>query len=162
MAVKIGSPGATTITFACVESSHPLAYCPPGSRVVCADYLAHLLRRCTRLLNVLPSRQHSAICHLLSHEDRLLTGLRKPSVASDGGSFCTAFGSYFVLLVSCLPAGQTSRMWRFRQGSSLTWLSIRIRLQGRKPGESNKLFDLFYRHTTDIRPIRGINENYIV
>ena len=32
-----------------------------------------------------------------------------------------------------------------RQGSSLTWLSIRIRLQGRKPGESNKLFDLFYR-----------------
>ena len=34
-------------------------------------------------------------------------------------------------------------MWRVRQGSSLTWLSIRIRLQGRKPEESNKLFDLF-------------------
>ena len=33
-----------------------------------------------------------------------------------------------------------------RQGSSLTWLSIRIRLHGRKPRESNKLFDLFYRH----------------
>ena len=32
-----------------------------------------------------------------------------------------------------------------RQGSSLTWLSMRIRLQGRKPRESNKLFDLFYR-----------------
>ena len=33
----------------------------------------------------------------------------------------------------------------FRQASSLTWLSIRIGLQGRKPRESNKLFDLFYR-----------------
>ena len=41
--------------------THPLAYCPPGSRVVCADYLAHLLRRCTRLLMVLPSRQQSAM-----------------------------------------------------------------------------------------------------
>ena len=35
-----------------------------------------------------------------------------------------------------------------RQGSSLTWLSIRIRLQGHKPRESNKLFDLFYRRRT--------------
>ena len=41
------------------KRTHPLAYCPPGSRVVCADYLAHLLRRCTRLLKVLPSRQRS-------------------------------------------------------------------------------------------------------
>ena len=30
-----------------------------------------------------------------------------------------------------------------RQGSLLSWLSIRIGLQGRKPGESNKLFDPF-------------------
>ena len=44
--------------------------------------------------------------------------------------------------------GQTRRVWRVRQGSSLTWLSIRIRLQGRKPGESNKLFDLYYLHRT--------------
>ena len=29
------------------------------------------------------------------------------------------------------------------QGSSLSWLSIRIGLQGHKPRESNKLFDLF-------------------
>ena len=35
-----------------------------------------------------------------------------------------------------------------RQGSLLSWLSIRIGLQGRKPRESNKLFDLFYRHRT--------------
>ena len=38
-------------------------------------------------------------------QDRLV-GLRKLSVASDGGSFCTAFGSYFVLLHSCLPVGR--------------------------------------------------------
>ena len=46
------------------KRTHPLAYCPPGSRVVCADYLAHLLRRCTRLLEVLPSRQQSAMCSI--------------------------------------------------------------------------------------------------
>ena len=44
--------------------------------------------------------------------------------------------------------GQTRRMWMVRQGSSLSWLSIRIGLQGRKPRESNKLFDLFYRPRT--------------
>ena len=38
-------------------------------------------------------------------------------------------------------------MGRARQGSSLTWLSIRIGLQGRKSGESNKLFDLFLPRT---------------
>ena len=42
------------------------------------------------------------------------------------------------------------------QGSLLTWQTIRIGLQGRKPGESNKLFDLYYRHRTLIRPIRSI------
>ena len=31
-----------------------------------------------------------------------------------------------------------------RQGSSLSWLSIRIGLQGRKPRGSNKLFALFF------------------
>ena len=40
--------------------------------------------------------------------------------------------------------GQTRRMWRVRRGSSLSWLSIRIRLQGRMPRESNKLFDLLF------------------
>ena len=61
-------------------------------------------------------------------------------------------------------SGQTRRMGMVRQGSSLTWLSIRIGLQGRKPGERNKLFDLFYRHRTLIRPIRlirGRNKNHM-
>ena len=60
----------------------------------------------------------------------------------------------FVAFLSA--SGQTRRMWRVRQGSSLTWLSIRIRLQGRKPGESNKLFDLIVLPQDTIRPIRKI------
>ena len=44
----------------------------------------------------------------------------------------------------CLPAGQTRRVWMVRRGSLLSWLSIRIGLLGRKPRESNKLFDLFF------------------
>ena len=44
----------------------------------------------------------------LSCEDGRLIGLRYPSVASAGGAFCTAKGSYFVLLLSvCLWADQT-------------------------------------------------------
>ena len=60
----------------------------------------------------------------------------------------------FVAFLSA--CGQTRRMGRVRQGSSLTWLSIRIRLQGRKPEESNKLFDLLFSHKTRIRSIRSI------
>ncbi|MDY3821259.1 MAG: hypothetical protein SOZ86_08155 [Bacteroidaceae bacterium] len=41
--------------------SRPLAYCPPGISIECGTILAHLLRRCTRLLMVLPSRQQSAM-----------------------------------------------------------------------------------------------------
>ena len=42
------------------------------------------------------------------------------------------------------PAGQTRQMGRFRQANLLGWMNITIRLQGRKPGESNKLFDLIF------------------
>ena len=48
----------------------------------------------------------------------------------------------FVCFLSA--CGQTRRMWRIRRGSSLSWLSIRIGLQGHKPRGSNKLFDLFF------------------
>ncbi|MDY4787317.1 MAG: hypothetical protein SO158_07825, partial [Bacteroidaceae bacterium] len=51
------------------KPTHPLAYCPPGSSVECEPILAHLLRRCTRLLMVLPSRQQSAMCSIMSCED---------------------------------------------------------------------------------------------
>ena len=40
--------------------AYPLAYCPPGSSIECGTILAHLLRRCTRLLMVVPSRHRSA------------------------------------------------------------------------------------------------------
>ena len=49
----------------------------------------------------------------------------------------------FCFVVFLSACGQTRRMGMLRQGSSLSWLSIRIRLQGLKPRESNKLFDLF-------------------
>ena len=52
-------------------------------------------------------------------------------------------GQLFCFVVFLSACGQTRRMGMLRQGSSLSWLSIRIRLQGRKPRESNKLFDLF-------------------
>ena len=59
--------------------------------------------------------------------------------------------AYFVLPSAAIlfcgflsACGQTRRVWMVRRGSSLSWLSIRIGLQGRKPRESNKLFDLFF------------------
>ena len=56
--------------------------------------------------------------------------------------FCTAIGSYFVLWFSVCQQ-QTRQEGRFRQANLLAWMNITIRLQGRKPGESNKLFDLY-------------------
>ena len=53
-------------------------------------------------------------------------------------------GQLFCFDAFLSACGQTRRMGMVRQGSSLTWLSIRIGLQGRKPRESNKLFDLFF------------------
>ena len=59
----------------------------------------------------------------------------------------------FCFVVSLSACGQTRQMWRIRRGSSLSWLSIRIRLQGRKPRESNKLFDLFF-PSHDLSPVK--------
>ena len=63
-------------------------------------------------------------------------------------------GQLFCFVGFLSASVQTRQMWVVRQGSSLTWMTIRIRLQGRKPGESNKLFDHFYHHRILIRPIR--------
>ena len=65
-------------------------------------------------------------------------------------------GQLFCFVAFPSASGQTRRMGMVRQGSSLTWLSIRIGLQGRKPGESNKLFDLFYR-SQNINPFNPFN-----
>ena len=59
-----------------------------------------------------------------------------------GEPFCTANGSYFVLWLSVCQ-GQTRRVGKFSQASLLAWMNIPTWLQRRKPGESNKLFDLF-------------------
>ena len=58
------------------SKAHPLAYCPPGSSIECRTILAHLLRWCTRLLMVLPSRQQSAMYGSVTHEDMLIIGLQ--------------------------------------------------------------------------------------
>ena len=117
--------------------------------------LAHLLCRCTRLLMVLPSRQRSATCSLVTYEEGthrskvIVSSLRRRLIL-----YCLWQLFCFVAFLSA--SGQTRRMWRVRQGSSLSWMNIRIRLQGHKPEESNKLFDLFYRRRTLIRLIRPI------
>ena len=115
------------------------------------DYLCLVRRLRSLSCGILPCMPTDSNEHIASYyrSKVIVSSLRR-------GSFCTAFGSYFVLLLSCLPAGQTRRMWMVRQGSSLTWLSIRIRLQRRKPGESNKLFDLIVLPQDTIRPIRSI------
>ena len=66
----------------------------------------------------------------------------KDIVVAPGEPFCTANGSYFVLWLSVCQ-GQTRRVGRFSQASLLAWMNITAWLQGRKPRESNKLFDLF-------------------
>ena len=59
-----------------------------------------------------------------------------------GEPFCTANGSHFALWLSVCQ-GQTRRVGKFSQASLLAWMNITAWLQGRKPRESNKLFDLF-------------------
>ena len=67
-------------------------------------------------------------------------------------------GQLFCFDAFLSACGQTRRMGMVRQGSSLTWLSIRIGLQGRKPRESNKLFDLFFPpRATSFNPFNPFN-----
>ena len=53
-------------------------------------------------------------------------------------------GQLFCFAGFLSACGQTRRVWMVSRGSSLSWLSIRIGLQGHKPRESNKLFDLLF------------------
>ena len=68
-------------------------------------------------------------------------------VVALGEPFCIANDSNFALWLSVCQ-GQTRRVGRFSQASLLAWMNITTWLQGRKPRESNKLFDLFYRRRT--------------
>ena len=63
-------------------------------------------------------------------------------VVAPGEPFCIANGSNFALWLSVCQE-QTRRVGRFSQASLLAWMNITAWLQGRKPRESNKLFDLF-------------------
>ena len=84
--------------------------------------------------NLLPGGQY-ATGQELSTSQRISLWLQ-------GSLFCTANGSYFVLWLSVCQ-GQTRRVGRFSQASLRAWMNITAWLQGRKPRESNKLFDLF-------------------
>ena len=95
--------------------------------------------RIRALPQMLPGGQY-AIGQAPGRSEVIVSSLRwRLILYCQGQLFC-----FDAFLSAC---GQTRRMGMVRQGSSLTWLSIRIGLQGRKPRESNKLFDLFLPRT---------------
>ncbi|MCI7081851.1 MAG: hypothetical protein MR951_03115 [Paraprevotella sp.] len=70
MAVKNRLPWSHNDILRLVEAPPPSSGVLPSRQSIgCVYILAHLLRRCTRLLMVLPSRQQSAMCSLVSYED---------------------------------------------------------------------------------------------
>ena len=69
-----------------------------------------------------------------------------------GEPFCTANGSHFALWLSVCQ-GQTRRVGKFSQASLLAWMNITAWLQGRKPRESNKLFDLFLPKSESVQSV---------
>ena len=79
----------------------------------------------------------------------------KDIVVAPGEPFCTANGSYFVLWLSVCQ-GQTRRVGKFSQASLLAWMNITARLQGRKPEESNKLFDLFLPKSESVQSVQSV------
>ena len=100
--------------------------------------LAHRRRRCARIV------MHSIPCLEGSTPEDGSGAIinQRYSLWLQGSLFCTANGSYFALWLSVYQ-GQTRRVGRFRQASLLALMNINAWLQGRKPRESNKLFDLF-------------------
>ena len=101
--------------------------------------ILRLVRGSAPSSSVLPSKPPDSNEHIASYywSEVIVSSLRRRLILyCQGQLFC-----FDAFLSAC---GQTRRMGMVRQGSSLTWLSIRIGLQGRKPRESNKLFDLFF------------------
>ena len=94
--------------------------------------LVHRRRRCARIVSY------------ITLEDRGGAFTRRRiSLWLQGSLFCTANSSYFALWLSVCQ-GQTRRVGKFSQASLLAWMNITTWLQGRKPRESNKLFDLIF------------------
>ena len=86
------------------------------------------------------------ICLIRGRETIYRTGTlhqEKDIIVAPAEPFLYCQRQLFCFVVFRLPAGQTRQMGRFRQASLLAWMNITTWLQGRKPGESNKLFDLF-------------------
>ena len=114
---------------------HIALCCLEGSTM---SNLVHRRRRCARIVSymiLLPGGQYARGQGRSLHQ-------AKDIVVAPWEPFCTANGSHFALWHSVCQ-GQTRRVGRFSQASLLAWMNITAWLQGRKPRESNKLFDLF-------------------
>ena len=112
---------------------HIALCCLEGSTL---SNLVHRRRRCARIV------QHMILClEGSTPEDRYLTR-RRISLWLQRSLFVLPKAG---ILLEGFPSaeGQTRRVGRFREASLLAWMNITNRLQGRKPGESNKLYDLF-------------------
>ena len=68
------------------------------------------------------------------------------------GAFLYCQRQLFCFVAFRQPAGQTRKVGRFNQASLLAWMNITTWLQGRKPRESNKLFDLFLLQANPLNP----------
>ena len=123
---------------------HIALRCLEGSTM---SNLVHRRRRCARIVPhsiLLPGGQYARGQGRSLHQ-------AKDIVVAPGEPFCTANGSHFALWLSVCQ-GQTRRVGRFSQASLLAWMNITAWLQGRKPRESNKLFDLFPLQANPLNP----------
>ena len=98
--------------------------------------LVHRRRRCARIVPymvLLPGGQYARGQGRSLHQAKdIVVAPGEPILYCQRQLFC------FVGFLSA--SGQTRRMGRVRQGSSLSWLSIRIGLQGRKPRGKQQTF----------------------
>ena len=101
---------------------------PSRQSIECGTILAHLLRRCTRLLMVLPSRQQSAMCSIMSCEDR---SSRHQYAASAPGSRALYEASYLVR-IGCHITSIPHALWCL-EGTTLSNRGQRPRLYGPPP-----------------------------
>ena len=110
--------------------------------------LVHRRRRCARIdpyMIPLPGWQYARGWRTgASHQAWVI-------VVAPGEPFCIANDSNFALWLSVCQ-GQTRRVGRFSQASLRAWMNITAWLQGRKPRESNKLFDLFPLQANPLNP----------
>ena len=116
---------------------HIALCCLEGSTM---SNLVHRRRRCARIVHymiLLPGRQYAR------GWERSLSTQSKDIVVAPGEPILYCQRQLFCFVAFRQPAGQTRQVVMFKQASLLAWMNITTWLQGRKPRESNKLFDLY-------------------